>query len=144
MGDVVHGRTVHSLVKLLGNYNVKYKFACQNKNIGLIDTYLNNNKISYEVFDNIDDVIENVNVIYMTRLQKERMTIEEVCVSNGKLNLDQNKLSRAECDTIIMHPLPRNDELHEDIDTDPRASYFRQMENGLYIRMALIKNLLNK
>ena len=80
----------------------------------------------------------------MTRIQKERLTgenINEEFIANN-LYLTQEKLTNAKNNMVIMHPLPRNDEINVDIDNDPRASYFRQMENGLYVRMALIQLLI--
>ena len=86
-------------------------------------------------------MIETTDVLYMTRIQKERLRGESIEIGQN-LYLTQELLTNAKQNMVIMHPLPRNDEINPNIDNDPRAAYFRQMENGLYVRMALIQMLI--
>ena len=106
--------------------------------------YLDERNISYNVFNSINDVISTTDVIYMTRIQKERFISEDIDSEfiSKNLHLTQEILTKAKNNIVIMHPLPRNEEISVSIDNDPRAAYFRQMENGLYIRMALIQLLI--
>ena len=85
-------------------------------------------------------------MFYMTRIQKERLKDEDIDYDLLKTNLylTQEILTKAKNNIVIMHPLPRNEELNESIDNDPRAAYFRQMENGLYVRMALLQSFLGE
>ena len=147
VGDLKHGRTVHSLVRLLSNYDVTFNFVSVEE-LSLDEEtleFLRVKNIKYNTYTSINDVIENTDVLYMTRIQKERFTSNTIDESFIKSNLylTQEILTNAKNNMIIMHPLPRNEELNLNIDNDPRAAYFRQMENGLYIRMALIQLLLN-
>jgi carbamoyl-phosphate synthase / aspartate carbamoyltransferase len=146
VGDLKYGRTVHSLVRLLSNYSITFNFvsieelSLDNNTI----SYLQDRNITYNTFSSINDVIETTDVLYMTRIQKERLSgeiIDEEYITNN-LSLTQEILTNAKHNMVIMHPLPRNDEINPNIDNDPRAAYFRQMENGLYVRMALIQLLL--
>ena len=96
--------------------------------------------------DEIENVLEKTDVLYMTRIQKERfndMEEYEDIIRNNKYRLTPEMLNRAKDDIIVMHPLPRVDEISEEVDNDPRAAYFRQMENGMYLRMALLDHMLN-
>jgi len=148
VGDLRYGRTVHSLVRMLSNYDIKFNFVSINE-LSLDSKtreFLDNKNIRYDSYKSINDVIETTDVLYMTRIQKERF-----CDDNFKLNMNeieenlyltQEIMTNAKQNMIIMHPLPRNAEINPNIDNDPRAAYFRQMENGLYVRMALIQSLL--
>ena len=146
VGDLKYSRTVHSLVRLLSNYNITFNFVSVNElslDEGTI-SYLYHKNIPFKTYTSINDVIENTDVLYMTRIQKERLTGEKIdnnyIIDN--LHLTQEILTNAKQNMIIMHPLPRNQEINVNIDNDPRAAYFRQMENGLYVRMALLQLLL--
>ena len=146
VGDLKYGRTVHSLVKLLSNYELKFNFVSI-KELGLDENtikFLENNNIKYNTYSSINDIIETTDVLYMTRIQKERLNEEILDDSyiNQNLYLTQEILTNAKNNMVIMHPLPRNEEISINIDHDPRAAYFRQMENGLYVRMALIQLLI--
>jgi carbamoyl-phosphate synthase / aspartate carbamoyltransferase len=146
IGDLKYSRTVHSLVRLLSNYDVTFNFVSI-KELELDEdtiNFLKENNINYNSFCSINDVIENTDVLYMTRVQKERFINENIDYNylENNLYLTQETLTNAKDNMVIMHPLPRNDEINENIDNDPRAAYFRQMENGLYVRMALIQLLL--
>lgn len=146
VGDLKYGRTVHSLVRLLGNYDIKLNLVSVRELNLDYDTiqYLNDNNIKYNTYESIHKVIENTDVLYMTRLQMERMklSVNPTWFPIKNLCLTQELLTNAKHNLVIMHPLPRNQEIHTNIDNDLRAAYFRQMENGLYIRMALIQLLI--
>jgi aspartate carbamoyltransferase catalytic subunit len=89
--------------------------------------------------------METTDVLYMTRIQSEKVSQELIQTGTSTQHvLSQGLLTNAKPTMVIMHPLPINDEIPQDIDADPRVAYFRQMENGLYIRMALLKNILQK
>lgn len=146
VGDLRYGRTVHSLVRLLSNYNITFNFVSV-KELSLDKNtikFLENKNIKYNTFNSINNVITTTDVLYMTRIQKERLLGESININfvEKNLHLTQEILTDAKNNMVIMHPLPRNDEISVDIDNDPRASYFRQMENGLYVRMALIQLLI--
>jgi aspartate carbamoyltransferase catalytic subunit len=103
------------------------------------------NDIKYHEIESLDDAIKQCDVLYMTRIQKERFeTEDEYDRLKGCFILDTKILKKAKKDMIIMHPLPRVDEIATEVDNDPRAKYFDQVENGLYIRMALLALVLNK
>ena len=147
VGDLKHGRTVHSLVRLLGNYDIKFNFVSIDELYLDEETeqFLKDRNIIYRKYSCIKDVIENTDVLYMTRIQKERFMVKSSIdyeVIKNNLYLTQEIMTNAKNNMVIMHPLPRNEEISVDIDNDPRAAYFRQMENGLYIRMALIQLLI--
>ena len=146
VGDLKYGRTVHSLVRLLSNYEITFNFVSLDT-LGLDnDTieFLKNKGIKYNIYKSISDVIDTTDILYMTRIQSERLLKEEINMDELKSNLylTQEILTYAKQNMVIMHPLPRNNEISINIDNDPRAAYFRQMENGLYVRMALIQLLL--
>jgi aspartate carbamoyltransferase len=146
VGDLRYGRTVHSLVRLLSNYDITFNFVSIDElslDENTVD-FLNSKNIKYSVYNSITDVIQNTDILYMTRIQKERFIDENIdnnFITNN-LYLSQEMLTNAKKNIVIMHPLPRNQEININIDNDPRAAYFRQMENGLYIRMALLQSLL--
>ena len=92
---------------------------------------------------NLDEAIGNTDVLYVTRIQKERFESEEAYNSvAGSYCVNMNVMSKAKKTMIVMHPLPRVAEIHTDVDNDPRAVYFRQMENGMYMRMAILSKLI--
>jgi carbamoyl-phosphate synthase / aspartate carbamoyltransferase len=146
VGDLKYGRTVHSLVRLLSNYEITFNFVSIEElslDKGTIK-FLDERNIKYNTYTSINDIIETTDVLYMTRIQKERLHGEEIddeFVTNN-LHLTQEIMTNAKNNMVIMHPLPRNDEINTNIDNDPRAAYFRQMENGLYVRMALLQILI--
>ena len=147
VGDLKYGRTVHSLIRLLSNYNVIFNFVSINQ-LSLDDdtiNFLKNHDVEYSLHNSIDDIIRKTDVLYMTRIQKERLQGESLDESFIRKNLYLTKeiLNNAKKNMIVMHPLPRNDEINVNVDDDPRAAYFQQMENGLYVRMAIIQLLMN-
>ena len=147
-GDLKYGRTVHSLVEALSRYeNIKYVFISP-KELKMPEEVLNilkQKNIEYTEVESIEENIPNLDILYMTRVQKERFKDEQQYERLKDVYiLDKEKLKNAKKDLIILHPLPRVNEIAEEIDNDPRACYFKQVENGKYIRMALILKLLNQ
>ena len=106
--------------------------------------FLEDRNIDYNRYSSINDVIETTDVLYMTRIQKERLNGESMNMEyiEKNLYLTPEILTNAKNNMIIMHPLPRNKEINTIIDNDTRAAYFRQMENGLYVRMAILQLLI--
>ncbi|KHJ33602.1 putative bifunctional pyrimidine biosynthesis protein [Erysiphe necator] len=142
-GDLKHGRTVHSLVKLLQHYDVKIQLvspkalALPSEVIKLIR--LKPNQLLVESTELTPEIISCSDVLYCTRIQKERFKdISEYKKSENSFILNNRTLKDAKSTMIVMHPLPRNQEIQEELDFDQRAAYFRQMRYGLYIRMALL------
>lgn len=140
-GDLKHGRTARSLAYLLSKYPaVKIYFIAPDElqmDQDLIE-YLISKRVHFGTFNSFDPVIDDVDVIYQTRLQRERHGKE-----NHHYNLDikAETVSRMKPDSIIMHPLPRNGEISEDVDSLPNAAYFEQAANSLWVRMALLDYL---
>ena len=148
VGDLRYGRTVRSLSYLLTKYaDLEIIFVsppvCRME--GDIKAYLDKNEISWREETDLDHVASEVDCIYMTRIQKERFhDPDDYKQAAGKYILTPERVSAMKADAIIMHPLPRVDEIPKAVDDDPRARYFQQAQNGLYIRMALLYLLLNK
>ncbi|THB72941.1 MAG: aspartate carbamoyltransferase [Desulfobacteraceae bacterium] len=148
VGDLKYGRTVRSLSYLLTKYD-KIKIYYVSPDVCRMDddikTYLTQNQIEWAEEDDLTKVLPLVDCVYMTRIQKERFHDPEDYVhAAGKYILDLKKVQMMKADAIIMHPLPRVDEIPQEVDQDPRARYFEQALNGLYIRMALLKLLLDQ
>lgn len=146
-GDLKFGRTVHSLITAMTRYD-NIKFVLISPNELKIPDYLkrdvlDKNNISYCETQNIEEYMEELDILYMTRVQKERFFNEADYVRlKDYYILNKEKLKKAKKDLCIMHPLPRVNEIATDVDDDPRACYFKQAEYGKYIRMALILKLL--
>ncbi|MDD2891068.1 MAG: aspartate carbamoyltransferase, partial [bacterium] len=146
VGDLAHGRTVRSLAYLLAKYKgIKIYFVAP-KSVKMnqdIKLYLKKHKIEFIEEDSLKIVAPKVDVIYQTRIQRERFVekenLEEYEEAHGKYIIDNSILDIMKSNSIIMHPLPRAGEIRKEVDTDPRAAYFRQAQNGLYLRMALLK-----
>lgn len=146
-GDLKFGRTVHSLINALSRYpGIKFIFISP-KELRIPDyitEMLNVRGISYEEVIRLEDVIPDLDFLYMTRVQKERFFNEEDYVRLKDFYiLDEKKLSKAKDTMSILHPLPRVNEITVEVDDDPRACYFKQVQYGLYVRMALILTLLD-
>ena len=147
-GDLKFGRTVHSLIVALSRYeNIKFVLISP-KELKIPDylkqDVLDKKKIEYVETENMEDSINKLDILYMTRVQKERFLNEEEYVRLKDVYiLDKQKLEKAKKDLCILHPLPRVNEISTEIDDDPRAAYFRQAEYGRYMRMAIILKLLN-
>lgn len=146
-GDLKFGRTVHSLIKAMCRYkNVKFVLIAP-KELQVPDYIISDVLIpsgaEYVQVESLEDVMPTLDVLYMTRIQRERFFSEEEYLKHKDAYiLDLKKLDNAKKDLTIMHPLPRVNEISTDIDDDPRAKYFEQALNGKYIRMALIMTLL--
>ena len=146
-GDLKFGRTVHSLIKAMSRYeNIKFVLISP-KELSLPDyirkEILEKNHIEYEEVEKMDDAIEKLDILYMTRVQRERFFNEEDYIRlKDSYILDAEKMKKAKEDMIILHPLPRVNEIAYDVDSDKRAYYFKQAKYGMYVRMALIAKLL--
>lgn len=146
-GDLKFGRTVHSLIKAMCRYkNVKFVLIAP-KELQvpdyIISDVLEPSGAEYILVEDLEDVMPTLDVLYMTRIQRERFFSEEEYLKHkDAFILDLQKLENAKKDLTIMHPLPRVNEISTDVDDDPRAKYFEQALNGKYIRMALIMTLL--
>jgi aspartate carbamoyltransferase catalytic subunit len=146
-GDLKFGRTVHSLIKALSRYK-GIKFILISPNELKVPEYIiteifQKNNIEYREVSTMEEVMSELDVLYMTRVQRERFFNEADYVRlKDTYILDRNKLKTAKEDMIILHPLPRVNEIALSVDEDPRACYFRQALNGKYVRMALIMKLL--
>lgn len=148
-GDLKYGRTVHSLVTALSLYdNIKFVFISPNalKMPEYVKAkVLDKDGISYVETDDLENAIPNLDMLYMTRIQRERFSdIAEYERLKNVYILDKKKLQNAKHDLSILHPLPRVNEISVDVDDDERACYFRQAENGRYMRMAIILKLLEE
>jgi aspartate carbamoyltransferase catalytic subunit len=146
VGDLKYGRTVRSLSYLLTKYeNITIYFVSPPvcKMDDDLKNYLTTNNVKWEEEDSLEKILPLVDCVYMTRVQKERFhDLEDYKRAAGKYILDTEKVKLMKEESIIMHPLPRVDEIAREVDGDPRAQYFEQAENGLYIRMALLFLLL--
>lgn len=146
-GDLKFGRTVHSLVKALARYeNVKFVFISPEElkiPSYIKEDVLEANGLPYVEAEHIEDVMADLDILYMTRVQKERFFNEDDYVRlKDSYILNNQKMKFAKDDMIVMHPLPRVNEIAVEVDKDPRAAYFRQVQYGVYVRMALILTLL--
>lgn len=146
-GDLKHGRTVQSLITAMSRYeNIKF-ILISPKELGvpqyIREEVLYKNNIEFREVERIEDVIEELDILYMTRIQKERFFNEDEYIRlKDSYILDSEKMKLAKDDMIVMHPLPRVNEIHVEVDKDERAAYFKQAEFGMYVRMALIAKLL--
>ena len=145
-GDLKFGRTVHSLITAMTRYkNIKF-ILISPKELKLPDYMketLEKNKIEYIETNDIEEYMSELDVLYMTRVQKERFFNEEDYLRlKDYYILTKEKLNKAKKDLTILHPLPRVTEISKEVDNDPRAKYFEQAYNGVYIRMSLILKLL--
>lgn len=145
-GDLKFGRTVHSLINALIRYpNIHFIFISppELKVPDYITDMLTERKISYQEVIRLEDCMPDLDLLYMTRVQKERFFNEEDYVRLKDFYiLDKAKLSAAREDMLVLHPLPRVNEISVEVDDDPRAVYFKQAQYGVYVRMALILTLL--
>ncbi|ROR22115.1 aspartate carbamoyltransferase [Mobilisporobacter senegalensis] len=146
-GDLKFGRTVHSLINAMVRYD-NIKFVMISPDELKIPTYLREevldaNQIPYKEVKVLEEVMPELDLLYMTRVQKERFFNEEDYIRlKDSFILDAKKMKNAKEDMLILHPLPRVNEIATEVDNDPRAVYFKQAEFGVYARMALIMKLL--
>lgn len=142
-GDLKYGRTVHSLIKAMKRYKgVKFVLIAPDE-LRLPDYMHEQNDFSYEEISSLEEAIPKLDVLYMTRVQQERF--EDMAQYNrlkDSFILDTDKMTLAKKDMIVLHPLPRINEISTEVDQDPRAAYFRQVRNGKFVRMALIYTLI--
>lgn len=146
-GDLKFGRTVHSLTKAMSRYkNIKFVVIAPSEL--KIPEYLKHDlldakNLDYKEVETIEEVIEDLDILYMTRVQKERFFNEQDYIRlKDTYILDLKKLEKSKSDLIVMHPLPRVNEIAIEVDDDPRAKYFDQVQNGRFMRMALILKML--
>lgn len=145
-GDLKFGRTVHSLINALSRYeNIHFLFISPEelRIPDYIIEMLKEKNISYEEVIKLEDCIDQLDLLYMTRVQRERFFNEEDYVRLKDFYiLDKEKMKLAREDMLVLHPLPRVNEIAVEVDEDPRAVYFKQVQYGVYVRMALILTLL--
>ena len=147
-GDLKFGRTVHSLINALVRYEgIKFVFVSppELRVPDYVTEMLNHKGIAYKEVIRLEEVMQDLDLLYMTRVQRERFFNEEdyVRLKNFYI-LDEEKMRLAKDEMFILHPLPRVNEITVDIDSDKRAAYFKQVQYGLYVRMALILTLLEE
>ena len=146
-GDLKFGRTVHSLVKALVRYeNVSFVFISPEElriPSYIREEVLDANGQDYKEVERLEDVIGELDLLYMTRVQQERFFNEEDYIRLKDFYiLNKEKMALAKPDMLVLHPLPRVNEISIEVDNDPRAAYFKQVQYGVYVRMALILTLL--
>ncbi|NLC92320.1 MAG: aspartate carbamoyltransferase [Treponema sp.] len=145
-GDLKFGRTVHSLAEAMRHYKGNKFIFISPKELTVPDYLISNildpAGIEYEMAENLDDVIGKLDILYMTRVQKERFFNEQDYIRlKDSYILDTDRMKRAKDNMIVLHPLPRVNEISVEVDDDPRAAYFKQVKYGMYARMALIAKL---
>lgn len=147
LGDLKYGRTVHSLARLLSLYKIKINYVSPDilRMPSEIVAELDEKSIPQAEYTQLEAVLPTTDVLYVTRVQKERFTEPEAYETvKSAYVLTPDLMKKAKEQMIVMHPLPRVGEISMEVDDDPRAAYFRQMEYGLYVRMALLAMVLGK
>ena len=147
-GDLKNGRTVHSLIKAMTCFKGNKFVLISTKELALplyIKDLLSAGGFDYKEVTSLDDAMPELDVLYMTRIQRERFASEEEYqAQKGNYILDREKMLEAKSDLIVLHPLPRVDEIAVEVDDDDRAMYFEQAKYGMYVRMALILTILKR
>lgn len=145
-GDLKYGRTVHSLAQALKLWGCEFAFVAPPALAmpEYITEELSDAGCAYQIMPSLEAAIEWADILYMTRVQRERFDEQEFAKIQGKFNLDAAMLAHAKSNLRILHPLPRVDEIHPDVDTTPHAYYFQQAANGVYARQAILSLILNK
>lgn len=146
VGDLKFGRTVHSLTQAMCRYPGNKFIFVSPKELTvpeyMIEDILKPAGVQYECAERMEDVIDKADILYMTRVQKERFFNEQDYIRlKDSYILDKDKMKLAKNDMIVLHPLPRVNEISYEVDDDPRAAYFKQVKFGMYARMALISKL---
>ncbi len=144
VGDLKYGRTVHSLLRALNRFDTTITLISP-ESLEMPDHILSTLDHPEKVTKgtDINPILEKTDVFYVTRIQKERFVdLNDYAKVIGSYSFDPETVSKMKKNAIIMHPLPRVDEISPDVDRDPRAFYFKQAENGVYVRMALIDMIL--
>ncbi len=144
LGDLLYGRTIHSLIRLLSLYDNIEIYGLSKEVFSLPQQYidmLKERNIEYKKCNSFEELPRDLDIIYHTRIQAER---HEGDLGKEEFIIDQKVLDTFSKDTILLHPLPRVNEIAVEVDDDPRACYFEQAHNGLYVRMALLLQVLNR
>lgn len=148
VGDLLNGRTVHSLSYLLSLYDKPKLIFVSPKSLSIpaeLKKHLQNAKVNFTETEDMNSALQMSDVVYQTRVQKERFkNIKDYDKFKNLLIINSQSLKLMKKDAILMHPLPRVGEITEDVDVDPRAFYFKQAHNGLFVRMALLIHLFDK
>jgi aspartate carbamoyltransferase catalytic subunit len=146
-GDLRYGRTVHSLIKAMCKVGGNKFILISTPELTVpqyVKDIMDKTGCEYTECKTLEECIGDLDVLYMTRIQRERFSsVEEYEKQKGVYVLDRTKMKKAKKDLVVMHPLPRVDEIENEIDADPRAAYFRQAANGMYARMALILQIID-
>ncbi len=147
-GDLKFGRTVHSLINALVRYTGIKFVLISPKELRIPDyikqDVLEKNNIEYKEVEHLEDIMPELDILYMTRVQRERFFNEEEYIRlKDSYILNADKMALARKDMLVLHPLPRVNEISVEVDNDERAAYFKQVQYGVYVRMALILTLLN-
>ncbi|MXP51109.1 aspartate carbamoyltransferase [Pantoea sp. SoEX] len=145
-GDLKNGRTVHSLTQALAKFNDNRFFFICPRDLSMpsyIINMLDRKNVPWSYYDNFKEIIHNIDIIYVTRIQKERIKPSEYSKIKSSLILTTSDLENARDTMKILHPLPRANEISTDIDKTPYAEYFHQAKNGIYTRQALLALVLN-
>jgi carbamoyl-phosphate synthase/aspartate carbamoyltransferase/dihydroorotase len=139
VGDLKMGRTIHSLAKLLTLHGAAINYVSPPQ-LGMPRAIIESldGKVTQHETTDLGEVIEETDVLYVTRIQKERHDARESELHQENYVINATVIEQMPKDSIVMHPLPRVSELHPEIDSDPRAAYFRQVKNGMYMRMGLL------
>ena len=146
VGDLKYGRTVHSLAQALALFNCKFYFIAPEA-LAMPDyicEQLDAHGIQYQLVETIEEVVSELDILYMTRVQKERFEETEFQHLKSKYKLDASMLEGARPNLKVLHPLPRIDEIATDVDATPYAYYFQQAQNGVFARQALLALVLNE
>ena len=147
-GDLKNGRTVHSLLKAMSSYPNNKFVLISTRELELPDYIkqtLTNKGVEFKEVFRLEDAISELDVLYMTRIQRERFASEQQYLEQKNVYvLDEEKMKKAKPDLAVLHPLPRVDEITIGVDEDPRAKYFKQANYGMYVRMALILLILER
>lgn len=145
VGDLKYGRTVHSLAIALTNFNCTYHFVSpvELKLPSSVKRFIKDKNLTYFQYTEMDEAIPKADIIYMTRIQRERFAdpLEYERVKNSYI-LENNMLENSKANLKVLHPLPRVNEINEDVDENPKAYYFQQALNGVYVRQALLASIL--
>jgi len=144
-GDLRFGRTVHSLISALNRYDGIRFILISPKELCIPEYIVSGPNVNYEETTDLNKAIPELDVLYMTRVQKERFFNEEDYIRlKDSYILDRTKLEKAKQSLMVLHPLPRVNEISAAVDSDPRAFYFKQAKNGMFVRMALLCALLGR
>jgi len=148
VGDLKHGRTVHSLARILTLYKIREFRYVSMESLGMpkdVMDYVESMGIKQEVYESLESALPDTDVLYMTRIQRERFSSQEEYERlSGQFVITPKLMTKAKKKMVVMHPLPRVFEISTSVDSDPRAAYFRQAEYGMYVRMALLALVLGR